>query len=100
MGRSAPIFAIGGVHRLPRRAPPPTPPREERGGETRGGRFGGLAVLACALTLFATAPALAEDLSGADLTAPPVTSAEALPATLSGTLAKVRERRKGLGERA
>ena len=43
---------------------------------------------ACALTL--ATPALAEDLGGADLTAPPVTSAEALPATLSGTLAKIR----------
>jgi glutamate/aspartate transport system substrate-binding protein len=35
-------------------------------------------------------PVLAEDIGGADLSAPPVTNAEALPATLSGTLANVR----------
>ena len=55
--------------------------------ETR--RFGGLAALACALVLSA-APACAEDLGGADLSAPPAPSGELLPATLSGTLAKVR----------
>jgi glutamate/aspartate transport system substrate-binding protein len=89
-GAGAASANSGAIHLRFWRAPPPAPPREEPGEETRGGGFGGLAVLACALTLFATTPALAEDLGGADLTAPPVTSAEALPATLSGTLAKVR----------
>jgi glutamate/aspartate transport system substrate-binding protein len=56
-----------------------------------GGRGGiGIVVLACALAFLVAAPALAEDLGGADLSAPPATSGESLPTTLSGTLAKVR----------
>jgi glutamate/aspartate transport system substrate-binding protein len=43
-----------------------------------------------ALAFLVAAPAWAEDLGGADLSAPPATNGESLPATLSGTLAKVR----------
>jgi glutamate/aspartate transport system substrate-binding protein len=49
-----------------------------------------LAAAAFALALCAVSPAPAEDVGGADLTAPPVTSGDALPATLAGTLAKIR----------
>jgi glutamate/aspartate transport system substrate-binding protein len=70
-------------HVWPRRAPAPTSPRQERGGEF-------LAALACAFALLAAVPAAAEDLGGADLTAPPAANGEALPASISGTLAKIR----------
>jgi glutamate/aspartate transport system substrate-binding protein len=43
-----------------------------------------------ALTLVATTPAWAEDVGGADLTAPPPVSADSLPTTLGGTLAKIK----------
>jgi len=43
-----------------------------------------------ALALLAAFPALAEDLGGADLTAPSPAPADALPSVLSGTLAKAR----------
>jgi glutamate/aspartate transport system substrate-binding protein len=50
----------------------------------------GLCALAVVLAVMAASPAPAEDLDGADLTAPPMIDADALPATLAGTLAKVR----------
>ena len=43
-----------------------------------------------ALALLGAAAARAEDLGGADLTAPPQTPADALPSVLTGTLAKLR----------
>jgi glutamate/aspartate transport system substrate-binding protein len=60
-----------------------------RGG-VRDGALAASTALACALILSAATPACAEDLGGADLSAPPTTNGESLPATLSGTLAKVR----------
>jgi glutamate/aspartate transport system substrate-binding protein len=50
----------------------------------------GLCALAVALALTAASQARAEDLNGADLSAPPTADADILPATLAGTLAKVR----------
>ncbi len=46
--------------------------------------------LAVALALSAASPARAEDLGGADLAAPPALNLETLPATVTGTLGKVR----------